>query len=270
MKYTILLITIAMQLNLLHAQQVENGTGYWYQGIVTHEGNTAKVISNEPRPLHQAVESLSEQYGWVIDYEDPIYQDAETIERAEPRWVASHPGIKQRLVAGRKFESEFPEISKMGSSLTEEKSILQKVVEDFNKSGNPGQFTLVDEGGGRFAVVGQTKGAAHPILDTAINVDIAQLNGSFALGAVCEALTSSSGNKVTLATYPLNLFVQTTFTTHASNQPARDILHRLLDTTQRKIAWALLYDIDDTAYYLNLKGIPKADMKRGHSLDLIH
>src|ERR1700675_3234621 len=113
---------------------------------------TRKVKSESPPPPPQAVESLSEEYGWVIDYEDPIYSDAETLDRTEPLWVASHPGGRQRLVAGHRFESEFPEVSKIGFSASEEKSVLQKVVADFNKSGNPGQFTLVDEGAGRFAI----------------------------------------------------------------------------------------------------------------------
>lgn len=273
MKYTIpLILVIMMQLPLLRAQQIESGTGYWYDGIVTHKGSTAKVMSNEPRPLHRAVESLSEEYGWIVDYEDPVYSDAEAVERTEPLWVASHPGIRQRLVAGRRFESEFPEVAKIGSSVTEEKSVLQKVVADFNKSGNPGQFTLVDEGAGRFAIVGQANGTARTILDTPITVNIAQLNGSFALDAICQALTSSSGIKVIMATYPLNLFVQTVFTLRASNQPAREVLWNVVDATQQKVEWTLLYDIDDNAYYLNLRGVAKATANTpgGKSLELVH
>ena len=259
MKYTISLILIVlMQSPLLHAQQAENGTGYWYDGIVTHEASTAKVISNEPRSLRQAVESLSEEYGWTVDYEDPVYSDAETLERTEPLWVASHPGVRQRLVAGHRFESEFPEVAKIRSSVTEEKSALQKVVADFNKSGNPGQFMLVDEGAGRFAIVGQVKGTRQAILDTPITVNIAQLNGSFALDAICQGLTTSSGIKVVMATYPLNLFAQTVFTTRVFNQPAREVLRDLMEATHRKIEWTLLYDIDDKAYYLNLSGVIKA------------
>jgi len=162
MKYTIpLIVVIIMQSPLLRAQRVESGTGYWYDGTVRHKGSTAKVMSNEPRPLRQAVESLSEEYGWIVDYEDPIYSDAEAVDRTEPLWVASHPGVRRRLVVGGKFESEFPEVATTGSSVPEEKGVLQKVVADFNNSGNPGQFTLVDEGAGRFAVVGQTKGTSR-------------------------------------------------------------------------------------------------------------
>lgn len=254
MKYTIALIVVIMTHSpLLLAQQVESGTGYWYGGMVDHKGSTAKVMSNEPRPLRQAVESLSEEYGWVVDYEDPIYSDAETVARTEPLWVASHPGVRRRLVGGHRFESEFPEVSRTGSSAAEEKSVLQKVISDFNSSGNPGHFTVVDEGAGRFAIVGQTNETSRTILDTPITVNIDQLNGSFALDAISKALTVSSGIKVIVATYPLNLFAKTIYTTHVSNQPAREVLRDLADTTQRNIEWAVLYDVDANAYYLNLR-----------------
>ena len=35
--------------------------------------NAAVVSANDPRPLAQAVKALSEEYAWVIDFEDPPY-----------------------------------------------------------------------------------------------------------------------------------------------------------------------------------------------------
>jgi hypothetical protein len=271
MKYTISWIAVIMiQSTLFHAQRVESGTGYWYDGVVTHNGSTAKVMSNEPRPLRQAVESLSQEYGWTVDYEDPVYSNDEAVERTDPLWAASHPGVRQRLVAGHRFESEFPEAADM-SSATEEKGVLQKIVADFNKSGNPGQFAVVDEESRRFAIVGQANGATKTILDTPITLNIVQRNGSFALDSLSEALTISSGTKVVVAAYPLNLFVQTMYTINAANQPAREVLLDMVDATHRKIEWTLLYDIDDKAYYLNLIGVVKAkpDMAGGKMFELV-
>lgn len=274
MKYTIsLIVIIVLQPLLLYTQQVESGTGYWYDGIVTHKGSTAKVISNEPRPLRQAVESLSKEYGWIVDYEDPVYSDAEAVERKmDPEWVARYPGGRQRLVAGHSFESEFQEDTKIGSSVAEEKSVLQKVVSDYNKSGNPGQFALLEEGTGRFSVVGQANGTAQAIFDTPITVNIDQLNVSFALDAICQALTSASGAKVILLKYPLNLAVQTIVTVRASNQPARQVLRTVADAGRHKLEWMLLYDIDDQTYYLNLVLVAKAtaSITGGKTLQLVH
>ncbi len=273
MKYAIpLVIGIMIQSVFAGAQKIEIGTGYWIDGVVTHNGSTAKVQANEPRPLRQAVQSLSEEYGWTIDYEDPMYSDAEVIDRTDPAWVASHPGIRQRLVAGHSFESVFPEVAKTGDLATEKNNVLQKVVADYNRSGNPGQFTLVDEGAGRFAIVGQTNGKTQAILDTPVTVNIAGQNGSFALDAFSEALSASSGIKLTVLTYPLNLFVQTEFTTRADNQPAREVLRDLVDTTHRNIESMLLYDIDDKAYYLNLIAVVKAatDASGSKRLEVVH
>lgn len=259
MKYAIpLVISMMIQSTYSYGQKVEIGTSYWINGVVTHNGSIAKVTANEPRPLRQAVESLSEEYGWNIDYEDPVYSDAEAIDRTDPAWTASHPGVRQHLIAGHSFASVFPEVTKTGDTRAEKRQTLEKIVADYNKSGNPGQFMLIDEGANRFAIVGQTSGKMQTILDTPITLNVAAQNGSFALDAFAQALTTSSGIKVTVLTYPLNLFVQTLFTTGASNQPAREVLRDLVDATHRNIEWMLLYDIDDKAYYLNLIAVVKA------------
>jgi hypothetical protein len=41
--------------------------------VIQHNGNTGTLTANFPRPLAQAVEAISQEYGWTIDYEDPPY-----------------------------------------------------------------------------------------------------------------------------------------------------------------------------------------------------
>jgi len=254
-------LAVAVQPALLHAQRLEPGTGYWYEGIVTHERGAATVASNEPRPLRQAVEALAEEYGWTVDYEDPIYTVADGLERTEAGFVASHPGIKQHLVAGHRFHSEYPEDTATRTSPAEEKAVLQKVIADYNKSANPGKFRLLDEGGGRFAVVGAVRGstaAQTAILDSPITVDVKETNGSWAMSKICDGLTAASGAKFQLAQYPLNVLVRTQVSLHTENESARDVLRAVLARAPQKLMWSVLYDIDDEAYYLNLIPVVEA------------
>ncbi len=254
-----LTLVISFQAMHLHAQRLEPGTGYWYEGVITHEQGKAILSSNEPRPLRQAAEALAEEYGWTVDYEDPIYSDAEGLERTEPGFVATHPNEKQHLVAGHKFESEFAENGNM--SAANEKVVLQKVISDYNKSRNPGKFGLLDEGGGRFAVIG-TKGgnteALTGVLDSAITIDIKGMNAAWALSRMCDSLTASSGVQVRLMRYPQNVLAQTQVSLHAENEPARDVLRTLLSQAPQKLMWSVLYDIDDKIYYLNLIPVAQA------------
>jgi hypothetical protein len=257
-----LILVVAIQAAPVHAQHTEPGTGYWYEGVVTHGQGKATVESNEPRPLQEAMEALAKEYGWTIDYEDPAYSADEGVERTDPKFVASHPGEKHHLVGGHRFESEFPENPNTGASVSEEKVALQKVIADYDNSRNPGKFSLLAEGGGRFAVVGTTGGAGQTpigVLDSPITVDIKNTNGSWALDKICNSLTASSGVQVRVLQYPLNVFVQTQITLHAENKPARDVLRAVLARTSQKLTWSLLYDIDDKTYYLNLIPVVKVN-----------
>jgi hypothetical protein len=60
MRILALILVVAIQAARVHAQHTEPGTGYWYEGVVTHGQGKATVASNEPRPLRQAMEALAE------------------------------------------------------------------------------------------------------------------------------------------------------------------------------------------------------------------
>lgn len=258
-----LILVVTYQSALVHAQRTDAATGYWYEGVVTHEQGKATVASNEPRPLRQAVEALAEEYGWTVDYEDPAYSADEGLERTDPKFVASHPGERQHLIGGHRFESEFAENANTGASVSEERAVLQKVIADYDSSGNPGKFSLRDEGGGRFAVVGATSGASEiptGVLDSPITVESKTTNGAWALEKICSSLSASSRVQVRLLQYPLNTFVHMQLTLHAENEPARDVLRSVLSHASQKLIWSLLYDIDDKTYYLNLIPVVKVNI----------
>ena len=122
--------------------------------------------------------------------------------------------------------------------MSDAKEVLQKVIADYDNSRNPGKFALLEEGGGRFAVVGTAAGAGQTaigVLDSLITVDIKNTNGSWALEKICNSLTASSGVQVRLLTYPLNIFVQTRITLQAENKPARDVLRAVFAQTSQKL-----------------------------------
>ena len=63
-----------------HAQQELAGAK------VTRSGGDLVVSVAASRPLYFALLALSEQYGWVVDYEDPIYTRGETRDKTDPNW----------------------------------------------------------------------------------------------------------------------------------------------------------------------------------------
>jgi len=233
-------------------------SAHWLDGVVRHNRGTATIMTDDPRPLWQAVQALSEEYGWTIDYEDPLYSEADVVDRNDAAFAASHPGIKQHVVAGGHFEMSFAEDQNIALSVTEEKDVLQKLVTEYNKSNNPGKFTLIEEGGARFAVVG-VNGSPRAVMDTPIRIDSDAANGAFALQDVCDAVTSASGVKVLLMMYPLNLFAHERVDFSHASMPARDLLKQILDaTTPRKLEYTVLYDLDDKTDHLSVMIVSKA------------
>jgi hypothetical protein len=65
---------------------------YLRQGVITHTGAHAVVAVDQPRPLYSAVHTIREEYGWLVDYEDPRYDSQTDLKDAtSPHWRASHP-----------------------------------------------------------------------------------------------------------------------------------------------------------------------------------
>lgn len=54
--------------------QSPNKPSFLPAAVLGHCGATATLTANDPRPLLQAVEGISEEYGWIVDFEDPLYR----------------------------------------------------------------------------------------------------------------------------------------------------------------------------------------------------
>src|SRR5580704_3021757 len=68
---------------------------YMERAEVHHQTNSASVVANSPRPLAQAVTALSEEFAWVIDFEDPpYYSKHDLVDDTAPEWRAAHPNGK--------------------------------------------------------------------------------------------------------------------------------------------------------------------------------
>src|ERR1700752_3192138 len=110
--------------------------------VVQHNGAGGTLIANFPRPLMQAIEAISQEYGWTIDFEDPPYSsNFDLVDDTDPTWRANHPNAKGvTRVSGGLFQSNFPEPSAISDNAEEQ--VLQKLVSDYYSSGNPGKFRV--------------------------------------------------------------------------------------------------------------------------------
>jgi hypothetical protein len=234
---------------------------------VRHGANSATVVANSPRPLEQAVQGVSEEYGWAVDFEDPPYfSSQDVVDATAPAWRAQHPTAKGvTLIKGGAFQSQFPEHPGAAPSIKDEEAILNKLVADYNQSGNPGKFSVRREGTDRFIIIptvitddaGATK-EVRPILDTLISLPPQSRDGLATLQVILSELSSQSGTSVGPGLIPLNLLVRTNVVFGGQAVPARTLLRQVLSATGEKLYWKLLYDTDGKRYFLNLLPVQKA------------
>ena len=274
MKPSMLLFLLAVPSTV--RAQAPTKPSFMNAAVVQHNGAAGMLTANDPRPLSQAIEAISQEYGWIVDFEDPLYHSHfDLVDSTDPKWRASHPNEKGATrVSGGLFQSSFPEPSSITSGDVEGQ-VLQKLVADYNSSGNPGKFIVRKEAEGRYAVIGVSRkdesGKDEPVnalLDTPITIPVQQRDATATLQLIVDTLAATSGVKVKLGTIGLssNPLQEATLTIGGANVPARTLLLQALDDVSRTsphfggiFVWNFLFDADTDAYWLRLRSATKTE-----------
>ncbi|PYU48648.1 MAG: hypothetical protein DMG48_19560 [Acidobacteria bacterium] len=250
-------------------------------GIIEHRGTGGTLTANDPRPLRQAIEAISQEYGWTVDFEEPPYRSHfDLVDSTDPVWRANHPNAKGATrVSGGFFQSNFREPATVSSG-DEEEQVLQKLASDYNASGNPGKFVVRKEAEGRYAVIGVSRRddagrdeAVDVLLDTVISIPVLQRSARETLRLIVDTLSATSGVKVYLGTVGLSSdpLQDVELTIGGSNIPARTLLLQALDGVSSWtpphggqffrgiLVWNLLFDADRNDYRLGLSTAAKAE-----------
>ena len=176
-------------------------------------------------------------------------------------------------VSGGLFHSNFPEPSTVSGNGAEEQ-VLQKLVADYNSSGNPGKFAVREETDGRYAVIGVSRRdelgkdeAVNSLLDTPITIPpVQQRDARATLHLIVETLSATSGVNVKLGTIGLSSdpLQEVTLTIGGANVPARTLLLQALEDVSNTsphfggiFVWNFLFDADTNAYWLRLRSATK-------------
>lgn len=260
--FALIIIALSLFFNLVYAKP-QSRAQFMKEGVVIRNGDTATVKANDPRPLAQAIEAVREEYGWVVDYEDPLYSDSELVDAANPTWRASHPDAPMvKGIAGGAFESAFDERSALASTAGEE-AALQKIVAEYNRSGNPGKFMVRDEGEEAFnpEIPGFRKSVVRRysivgvsgILDTPVSISIERRSAQGTIDLIARELSTKTKVKVFGGAFANNLLIQSQVTIGGESLPARDLLLQTLNATQRPQIWRFLCDPGANMCVINIQ-----------------
>jgi hypothetical protein len=246
----------------LYAQTAPDARSYISRGVVERDGTSAWVNANGPRPLAQAVDALEDEYGWLgwlIDYEDSPYESKyDLVDDTAPQWRMAHPDSKGvTRPSGGHFESWYSEVPGTRWSPEEIEKVLNKVVTDYNRSGNPGKFVVRREERNRYAIVGTAirDNAGHEklvaaILDTPISLTREERRADLTFQLICERLSAKLGIKAAYGDGADNLAIQSKVTVGGENLPARTLLLQTVDHMNGIRIWRLFYDADSKQYFL--------------------
>lgn len=231
-----------------------------------HLQNTkARVSVNAPRPIEFASRMLEQDYGWIITYEDPPYENeadvldvTETVRRDLDKYK---PGQAPRVLVpkGGKFSFEY-DVDPMTNRPTDPGVLVQQMLDAYAIAGNPGIFRL-DKDTARVhiipAAVRNKDGvmvSRQSVLDVPITIPAQKRTGAQLLEAFCTAVSTATGTHVGIGMVPINLLMQYQTEAGAKNQNARDFLSHELDrmTGHPTMTWKLLYDPGYKTYALNM------------------
>ena len=229
---------------------------YMDEGVVEHADAISTLRVNAPRPLRQAVTTLNEEYGWLIDYEDPPYtSDSELIDITDPKRRAANPNYRANMPAGGSFEFQYEENS-LDTDPQAVQALLHRLVAAYNKSGNPGKFKVRKQETGRYTVIGSSvknhsggDEAVSPILDTLISVHAEHRLTLDTIDLILKTLSAKTNQKVGMGWSPNNLYRNTRITVGGENVSARSLLVQALNATGRLVVYDLTYS-EGTGQYL--------------------
>jgi hypothetical protein len=228
-------------------------------------GQTYSVVLsiNDPRPMGEAVLSLTRSYPVTITYEDPRYEYSGDL-RDVTRQVSKtrHPQVRAIVPKGGAFHATY-DVSQDTGEPVDMAGAIQAVIDANNLARHGGHFELLRSGETFHVVpteVRDSKGRwirQQSVLDTPITFSSGGERDFFALiPSIVKEASAASGQKIVSAG-PSSIVCSLTCDEHkrtvdATNEPARDILLRLLHSMSPRYTWVLYYDPTMHYYVFNL------------------
>jgi hypothetical protein len=229
------------------------------------------ITINQSRPLGKLALDLQQKYGYPVTYEEAPY-DAGTLhtETYSNGSRYSSPGSVPivfhvpDVAVGRAVSAS---ADRVPFGLPD---VVMPLVEEYNRSGNPGTFTVFFEGGyahivpaGR--VVNGKVVAFQPILSTAVSFTSKGHSCSDTLDVLLAQIEGVRGVSIVQAAVPIGALLRHECTVVVEDLPAREVLAGILDQLgtgtvradpKPRYSWGLLYDSNIGKYFLSTMLVP--------------
>ncbi|MCZ7593250.1 MAG: hypothetical protein M5U15_14420 [Kiritimatiellae bacterium] len=193
-------------------------------------------MANTPNPLEWVAWLLGCRYGVGISYEGPVFEHPDDLvdiaRMSRPTLDALTNCTPSSDIASR--YCYFPARFTVDPATGEPTNILtaiREIVTEYNKSDNPGRFTVIETVAGPCIVGTSVKSRTgewkevQPLLSQPISVSVSNATNIKALEAVLKAVQAQTSARIVPTTLRTP---RGSITFHAEDEPARDVIARLL------------------------------------------
>jgi hypothetical protein len=202
---------------------------------VRKDNNSVTITAFGPMPLLEAINAVNRRYEWSVNFEEPISSSPfDLCEKDGTLWFS-----------GTIFRTAYTEADNV-KSLSQEEAILDKIVSDYNKTKNPGKFSVRKYPSGRLTIAPEYVRGENgelvksiPILDAPVS-PMTQTQRVYQF--IQEIVNQVNVNGISIQAsaaigYPSN--ANSTTAVGGTTLPAEELLNRVLEAGGTRISWGL-------------------------------
>ena len=220
---------------------------------VCAQTETVSLIVNEPRPLSAAALSLIQRYPIMITYEDPPYEFAGDVR------VRRTPRHSDLVPIGGVLEASY-QVSQSTGELVSVVDTIQRIVEAKNLNPVGGRFKVYPSGNVLHIVPAEVRDSTgnwvkqQSVLSTPITFATEELDSYQLIEAILKDVTATSGQDIRGPAWQglENPFVGYKGKVEARDEPAREVLMRVLHSISPRYTYWVSYDPSRHLYYFTV------------------
>lgn len=219
-------------------------------------GWALKLDLEDPRPMAKALQLLAQKTGWRITYEDlPLIHSSDYVDKTDFK-AAQKTAARILLPIGGRINTVLVIPSDL--SKTNALQLINNLIDNYVAMGNTGMFAIRESPGAFHVIPVMAKNAngksvnVVPLLDARISFPQKERTAHETLLEFCGALQRARGTRVLLMNSPMKLLTNRREKVEATNEMAREVLLRLLDSTGVRLTWHLYWDPGLLAFGLNI------------------
>lgn len=231
---------------------------------------TNRIAVSSTYPMAVMAGVLETRYGWIVTYEDaPLVNERDVVDKAS----------ESRRSAGKRSLSARPQEIDLPGGLPDiengrDREVFERVFAAHEGRDNAGRFAVVERAPGFFHIVPRQFRDANGVwrstrspLEAAIAFPTEERSADDTLQIILTSVSQATGMRVWGGTVTAsNAFLNTRVTIGANQEPARDVLYRVITAVRARRTWRLAYSPFDNSYALSVHG-PGVDLGTGSVTD---